>query len=326
MVAVARRTLKKEPTGEKPSSGRYFVPDADIAFFSSGSKLLDLALGGGWAERRVSNIVGDSSTGKTLLAIEACVNFKRKYPKGKVRYREGEAAFSKDYVTTKLGMPLDDVDFGEDNPDEAGPLTIEDLYEELEYRIQHSKTPELMVIDSLDSVSTRAEMARKIDEGSYGTEKSRQMSALFRRINFAMSEKDITMMIVSQTRDNIGATMFSRKWKISGGNALKFYTTQRVALSQLKKLEKTHRGITRAIGIQIKAYIDKNKASSAYLDIQFPILFNYGIDDEASCRDFLKKLKINGMEKASRDKLHQTVEKEWVSLLEAFDPGRRKYG
>src|SRR5205085_2167318 len=163
----------------------------------------------------------------------------------------------------KLGMPLDDVDFGHIEDQDNPVRTIEDLYEELEYRVAHSKSPELMVIDSLDSFSTRAEMARKIDEGSYGTEKAKQMSALFRRINSAMSEKDITMMIISQIRDKIGV-LYGRKWGTSGGKALGFYTTQRLVLKETGKVERTHRGIKRTIGIDIEAYVDKNKAGAAY--------------------------------------------------------------
>src|SRR5438105_13511125 len=122
---ATRRQL--QTTARVGGGGNYFQPDSSIDFFSSGSKLLDLALGGGWAERRVGNIIGDSSSGKTLLAVEAGVNFIRKYKNGKVRYREGEAAFSKSYVTEGLGMSLKNFDFG----DEKNPSnTIEDLYEE----------------------------------------------------------------------------------------------------------------------------------------------------------------------------------------------------
>lgn len=303
--------------------GNYFRPDQSVDFFPSGSKLLNLALGGGWAERRVSNIIGDSSTGKTLLAIEAGVNFKRKYPKGKVRYREGEAAFSKDYVTTKLGMPLDDWDFGdEDDPSK----TIEDLYEELEYRVEHSKTPELMIIDSLDSFSTRAELARAIDQASYGGELAKQMSALFRRINSAMSAKHITMMVISQIRDNVGVT-YGRKWKRSGGHALTFYSSQTVVLKQIEKMYHTHRGIKRATGVMVEAFMDKCKVGPAFVEARFPILFGYGIDDEKSCINFLKKVRrFNPKAKVPElSVLQDMVEKEWVELQAAFDPGKRKY-
>ena len=58
------------------------------AHFSSGSDLLDLALGGGFPWGKVVNIVGDKSTGKTLLAIEECANFAFNYPKAKIFYNE----------------------------------------------------------------------------------------------------------------------------------------------------------------------------------------------------------------------------------------------
>jgi len=292
--------------------------EKDVDFFSSGSKLLDLALGGGWAERRVINIIGDTSTGKTLLCIEAAANFIRKYPQGKIRYCEAEAAFSRQYAAT-MGMPIDKVDFGKE------PIrTIEDLYEELEVRTEKAKQPELMIVDSLDALSSRAEMDRAIDKGSYGGEKAKQLSALFRRINSAMAAKNITMMIVSQIRDRIGV-VYGRKWEVSGGHALAFYSSQRVVLKQLGKLKKTVRGIERPIGIQVLAYLEKNKCGPAYREAMLPILFNFGIDDEKSCRDFLAKLKVKVNNKESLSVLHREVKREWLALEESFAPKRKKY-
>src|SRR5262252_7801779 len=91
----------------------YYNDDDDVEFFSSGSKTLDLALGGGWAKPRVANIIGDKSTGKTLLCIEAAANFARQYPTGKIRYRETEGAFQKSYARA-LGMPIERIDFGKE--------------------------------------------------------------------------------------------------------------------------------------------------------------------------------------------------------------------
>jgi len=85
--------------------GSYFAtPKQDVSFISTGCRVLDLALGGGWAERRIANIVGDKSVGKTLLMIEASANFARKYDDGKIYYRECEAAFQPLYVA-ELGLP-----------------------------------------------------------------------------------------------------------------------------------------------------------------------------------------------------------------------------
>ena len=118
---MAERVKKKV----KEEGGLYFAsPKTDIQFIHSGSKLLDLALGGGWAENRIANIVGDAASGKTLLAIEACTNFANKYSDGAIRYCETEAAFSEEYAAA-LGMPIERVDFGE-------PIvTVEELFEDI---------------------------------------------------------------------------------------------------------------------------------------------------------------------------------------------------
>jgi recombination protein RecA len=298
----------------RPSGGAYFPdPDEMVQFFRSGSTLLDLALGGGWAERRVINVVGDTSTGKTLLMIEAAANFTRKYADGRVRYRETEQAFDKRYAAA-LGMPLDHVDFGE-------PVdTVEDIYEELEYRTQHAEHPELFIIDSLDALSTRAERRRGIDEASYGGDKAKKMSELFRRINGSMARRNITFMIVSQVRDKIGAR-FGRKTTRSGGRALDFYASQIVYLAQIKRLVTTRKSIKRVTGVRIKAKIDKNKVGTAYLEAEFPIRFGYGIDDTQACKEWLASIKCK-----ERGDLQALVGQQWNKIEESFKPKEKKYG
>ena len=68
-------------------------------FLPSGSLLLDLILGGGWCAGRIVNIVGDRSSGKTLLAIEAMANFAKLYGTKNIRYAEAESAFDIQYRT-----------------------------------------------------------------------------------------------------------------------------------------------------------------------------------------------------------------------------------
>ena len=70
-----------------------------MEYIDSGSTLLNLALtrkaDGGWPVGRISNVVGDSSTGKTMLATEAAMTLLNNSPKGvkpRVVYYETEAA------------------------------------------------------------------------------------------------------------------------------------------------------------------------------------------------------------------------------------------
>ena len=319
--------------------GAYFnAPATDVKFFSTGCKVLDLALGGGWAENRIANIIGDRSTGKTLLAIEAAINFARKYPKGKIRYREAEAAFDQGYAKA-LGMPLHRVDFGKQ------PLeTIEDLFEDLDYSVKHNREPELYICDSLDALSDRSELKRQMDEGTYGAEKAKKLSQLFRRLVRGMANVNITLIIISQVRSKIGVT-FGRKWTRSGGRALDFYTSQVLVLAPLGTISRTVNGIKRAVGIEVKAKVDKLKVGgSPFREAQFEISFTYGIDDVWACLSWLKEVgalselqltekTIKNYAKDLTEKpnaeeikhLHKVVQNQWYRVEASFRPKRGKY-
>ncbi len=307
-------------TAPPPTGGLYFATPKQHAFIHTGSKLLDLALGGGWARQRVANIIGDKSTGKTQLCIEAAANFARSVPNGKIRYREFEAAFDQDYAAA-VGMPIDRVDFGDpEHPAE----TVEDLADELDYRIAHSKQPELFIVDSLDAVRTRAELKRGFDVASFGAEKAKAMSKLFRQYTTGMAQTDITLLVVSQIRDKIGV-MFGRKWTRNGGRAMDFYASQIVVLKQTGQVEHTIDKITRTTAIKIKAAVDKNKISLNYRDAEFSILFGYGVDDDQSMIDWLTKVKVAVPRGATREDLQQLVQSKWYAIEEKFLPKERKY-
>jgi recombination protein RecA len=329
-----------ERVKSKTNGGNYFSsPKSNIAFFSSGSKLLDLALGGGWAEQRIANIIGDSSTGKTLLMIEAAANFIKKY-KSEVKYREAESAFDKPYAKA-LGMPIDYIDFGD------APLeTVEDLHEDLTKCCAKAKHPTLYILDSLDALSDRSEMGRDIDQGTYGAGKAKQMSQLFRRLTGQLAKSKVTLLIVSQIRDKIGVT-FGRKFERSGGKALNFYASQIIILAQLGRVSRTRSGVTRPVAIKVKAKVDKNKISLPFREAEFRIDFGYGVNDIESCLEWLKLSKglnglgikatgvkdyINDLDKLKDndywlhvDKIYDVLEKHWYVVEKEFLPTRKKY-
>lgn len=335
---MKRERLQRE---RLEGGGNYFAaPKDDIEFIPSGSKMLDLALGGGWAEGRIANIVGDKASGKTLLCIEAAANFIAKYEHGEIKYRECEAAFDPQYAAA-LGMPLDRVDFGE--PFE----TVEDFFEDLVAVMKKAKQPTLYILDSLDSLSDREEMERDMNEGTYGTGKAKKMSQLFRRVVRKLRESRVTLIVVSQVRSNIGVT-FGKATTRSGGRALDFYSSQTLFLAQLKKLQRTIKGVERTVGTALRARLEKNKVSLPFREAEFNISFGYGIDDVSSCLEWLKKIKaLNELPFESDDikkitkeldglsdklyfkrvrKIHKLATTKWYEIETSFMPTRKKYG
>ncbi|ATI19478.1 putative RecA protein [Vibrio phage vB_ValS_R12Z] len=275
----SRRTRSTEAEKPKERANAYFVStEKGVEGFSTGCCLFDQALGGiGWATKRIINIVGDKSTGKTLLAIEGMINFHRTFidQNPRIIYKECESAFDEPYAEA-LGLPLDDIEVDDDLD------TVEDMYEDIERIVQEAERdprPILYIVDSLDGLSDRAEQGRKIDEASYGQDKAKKLSEFFRKKKKVMAKANITLLIISQIRDNINAAAFGKKSKRSGGKALDFYCSQVVWLANLGKVTKAVKGKKRIVGVDIRAAIEKNKVGNPFRTADYPIIFGYGVDD-----------------------------------------------
>jgi len=353
-MTTKRVKLRDNEEPLEQSGGSYFAaPKTKIDFIGSGAALLDCVVGGGWPLGRVSNIVGDKSTGKTLLAIEACANMLRKYPEGRIWYREVEAAFDLDYAAA-LGMPVSRIDFSE----KASLFTIEQVAADIEAILKRSeRQPGLYIIDSLDALSDAAELERDLGEATYGTAKAKGMSEMFRRITQKVEASNIHLMFISQIRDNIGA-LVGKKYTRAGGHALDFYASQVVWLSKLEQLNRTIDGVARAVGVRIKAKCEKNKIALPFRECELDLKFGYGIDELGAGVDWLASVKrlpdiggdIDWTKKdakgklsgpaqyfkhvdalpdaeyrAETERLNKIVTSVWYEIEQQFLPTRRKY-
>jgi recombination protein RecA len=307
-------------------TGLYFTSDKEnISFIHTGCVLLDCVLGGGYPLGRIVNIVGDRSTGKTLLAMEAIANFFQQYAKGRCYYCEAEAAFDPEYAAA-LGIPFERCAFIEDIH------TVEELFNHLELVMAETAEakagitlPCLYIIDSLDALSDDAEMERGIGEATYGGAKAKKLSETFRRLTQRLKTTNICLMVISQVRDNIGA-MFGEKHTRSGGKALDFYASQVIWLANIGQIKRTVNKVERPVGIKIRAKAKKNKVGLPYRDCDFEITFGYGIDDMKASREWLKVVGKTPDPKMTPEQLTQFVLQTWYDIEKTFLPTRRKYG
>lgn len=290
----------------------------DVRFITTGCTLLDCVLGGGWSLNKIVNVVGDKSTGKTLLAIEAIVNFNLAFPDGAIIYDDPEHAFDFSYAEI-LGLKKERVTFTDSE-------TVEEWYENLKNFLDERKKgepPGIYILDSMDSLSDRAEKERDIKKGTYGT-KAAKVSELFRRLVGDLKNKNVLLFIISQVRDNIGVT-FGKKYKRSGGKALDFYCSQVLWLSEVKKLFKVKNKIKRIYGIQIHARCEKNKVGLPFRDCDFPLIFYYGVDDVKATLDYFSEIKMKVDKKTSKKVLDKKLKKVWSEIEKSFLPKNRKY-
>ena len=340
---VARKKLN--PTGPYFSQK---AADKGLPFVSTGCKLIDCALGGGWVLGRVANIVGDKSTGKTLQTIETTVNFLRAYKNGMARYVEVESAFDEPYARA-LGWPADKVD----RPEPGTIDTVEDFFEDVEKWLDKTKAqPSIYIIDSLDALTSKAEMERSVGQATYGQEKAKMMSEGFRKLVRRIEESKMLLVVVSQVRDKIGVTFGETKTR-SGGKALDFYASQIVWLADMGKIKRTVGGVERVVGLKVRANVKKNKVGLAWRTADYPIIFGYGIDDiqaglewlldvcgkdghplldelritKSGVTAYCQKVRNEGPKDAEplRDRVNAAVDDKWQSIEDSFLPKAGKY-
>jgi protein RecA len=349
-ASAVRKKIEPPPAPTPVAvAASYFASGSDkenIQFVSSGCAIMDAALGGGWALGRVANIVGDKSSGKTLLAMEAIANFCKKYPTGWVRYAESEAAFDEEYAAA-LGVPIDRIEF---NADGVPMATVEEWEGDMRRCMEKGKgRPGLYILDSLDALSDEAEQKRDFGEGTYGGTKPKLIGQLFRANVADIEANDVLLIVISQLRDKLNVTFGETKTR-SGGRALDFYASHIVWLAEIEKLKKTIDKVERIIGIKVRAKVKKNKVGLPFREADYPILFGYGIDDLTAGVEWLisanreECLKELGLSKAGykvrltnlRDKggaevialrelITQVVKREWALIETTFLPKSKKY-
>lgn len=293
----AGKVERKKDNGS--GGGEIFIP--------TGSTLLNLALSGtphgGWKSGNVANIVGDSGAGKSFLALTtlAEAGCMEAFDNYRFIYDDVERANGFD-MANLFG---DDFEFRVEAPayDDERPLfssTIEDMEMYIDDAINHPQ-PFIYILDSLDALTNFAEQEKskenldkrrkdQNEKGSYGMGKPKELSRILRQTKDKLKDTKSTVLIVSQVRDNIDPMSFSRQTR-SGGRALKFYCIHEMWLALTGKLTKKVGNLTVPYGVTTKTKIAKNKITGKVREVEFPIYYDYGIDDIMSCIEFLEKVR-----------------------------------
>jgi len=286
---------KKELVEQIKDRANQKTTKKDIRFYKTGCTMFDLCLGGGLGKGYISNIVGDNSTGKTLLSTEAIGFNNHKYKK----------RFDHYYDDAEGGFTLDTKTIYNYNTNLVEPesITVETFGYNIDKHLKKKKVKDGMnciyVLDSLDSLSSNQE-TKKFDEkikqakkaldgekeektaGTYGMERAKGMSEFFRVKTNKINKTKMHLIIISQVRDNIGVS-FGRKHKRNGGKALDFFASAVVWLAKVKTIYKTikvgDQSYTRAVGIIVKIKIDKNKLGKPFRECYINIDFNMGVDN-----------------------------------------------
>jgi recombination protein RecA len=244
---------------------------------------LDIALGiGGYPRGRIIEIYGPESSGKTTLTLHAIAQVQK--AGGVAAFIDAEHALDPTYAR-KLGVKTDELlvsqpDYGEQ------ALEIADM-------LVRSGAVDIVVVDSVAALVPKAEIEGDMGDSHVGVQ-ARLMSQALRKLTATVARSNCLLVFINQMRMKIGV-MFGSPETTTGGNALKFYASQRLDIRRIgaiKEAAVTSGKDPVAVGNRTRVKVVKNKLAPPFREVEFDILYGQGISRSGDLVDLGSELGI----------------------------------
>lgn len=247
----------------------------EIETISTGSLMLDIALGGGYPKGRIIEIYGPESSGKTTFALHAIAEVQKQG--GRAAFIDAEHALDPIYASN-LGVNIDELLLSQ-------PDTGEQALEICDALVK-SEVVNIVVVDSVAALVPKAEIEGDIGDSHVGLQ-ARLMSQALRKLSGSINKTNTIVIFINQLRDKVGI-LFGNPETTPGGKALKYYSSIRL---DIRRGEQIKSG-TDIIGNKTNIKVVKNKVAPPFKTASVEIMYGKGISHLAELIDLASDANI----------------------------------
>lgn len=220
---------------------------------------------GGLPEGRIIEWYGDTSGGKTTLALHYVA---KEQARGNiVAYVDSEHSLDPSWMD-HLGVDVDKLVIAQPDSLEQAVETVEALVD--------SGAVSFIVIDSVAAMTPQAELNGESGDVFMGLQ-ARLVGQAMRKLRGKCSSQGVTLLFINQIRTNLGQ-MYGNPMVTPGGKSLKFFSSLRVEISKVGGEAGQIKDGNELIGHKIRLKCTKNKVGVPAKVTEIDLIYSKGID------------------------------------------------
>ena len=222
---------------------------------------------GGVSSNKITDIAGESSTGKTFFSLAVVKNFLESNPDGYCLYFDTESAVNKGLLESR-GVDLNrTVVVNVVTIEEFRSKALKAVDKYLQMPIDE-REPCMFVLDSLGMLSTEKEITDALnDKKVRDMTKSQLVKGAFRMLTLKLGQANVPLIVTNHTYDVIGAYVPTKE--MGGGSGLKYAASTIIYLG--KKKEKDGKEV---IGNIINAKTHKSRLSKENKTVEIRLYYD----------------------------------------------------